>query len=201
MEADHHALRVLIANGEPQRLAVLAEVVAGLGHEVIAREVEVAAIAATIAREGPDIALVDVGTSWQHALDLIERIVQESICPVIALLPADDAEYVREAAERGVFACVLDSSPEDIQTAIEVTLQRYSEYRDLQQAFGRRAVIEQAKGILMGRNAIDGDAAFAIMRDHSQRSGRKLAGVAEGIVANYLLLPTGVPHSAPEGAP
>ncbi len=66
-----------------------------------------------------------------------------------------------------------------------------SEYRDLQQAFGRRAVIEQAKGILMGRNAIDGDAAFAIMRDHSQRSGRKLVTVAEGIVANYLLLSTG----------
>ena len=201
MEPGSHSLRVLIADGEPQRLAVLAQVIAGLGHEVIAREIEVSAIAATIAREGPDIALVDLGMSWQHALDLIERIVQESICPVIALLPADAAEYVREAAERGVFACVLDSSPEDIQTAIEVTLQRSSEYRDLQQAFGRRAVIEQAKGILMGRNAIDGDAAFAIMRDHSQRSGRKLVAVAEGIVANYLLLSTVVPHSPLETAP
>ena len=201
MESGNQSLRVLIANGERQRLAVLAQVVSGLGHEVIAREIEVSAIAGAIAREGPDLALVELGTSWQHALDLIERIVQESICPVIALLRADDAEYVREAVERGVFACVLDSSPEDIQTAIEVTLQRYSEYRDLQQAFGRRAVIEQAKGILMGRNAIDGDAAFAIMRDHSQRNGLKLASVAEGIVANYLLLPTVVPHASLTTAP
>jgi AmiR/NasT family two-component response regulator len=200
MEARGQPLRVLVADGEPPRLAVLAGVVSGLGHEVIAREIEVSAIAAAIAREGPDIALVELGVSWQHGLDLIETIVQESTCPVIALLPADDAEYVREAAERGVFACVLDSSPEDLQTAIEVTLQRFSEYRNLQQAFGRRAVIEQAKGILMGRNAIDGEAAFRIMRDHSQRNGRKLVEVAEGIVANYLLL-SADQHSDLEIAP
>ena len=186
-------LRVLIADGDALRLASLARVVSGLGHEVIARELDVRGVAAAIAREQPDIALVEVGASWQHAVDLIESIVHESTCPVIALLPAGHAEYAREAAARGVFACVLDSSPEDLQTAIEVTLQRFAEYHNLQQAFGRRAVIEQAKGILMARNAIDGEAAFTLMREQSQRNSRKIAEVAEGILANYLLLPTLLP--------
>ena len=198
MAAANKHLRVLIADGDRPRLASLAQVVSGLGHEVIAREIEVRAIAAAIVREQPDVALVELGASWQHALDLIETIVHESTCPVIALLPGEDAEYARKTAERGVFACLLDSSPVDLQTAIDVALRRFAEFHNLQQAFGRRAVIEQAKGILMGRNAIDGETAFALMRDHSQRNGRKLGDVAEGIVANYLLLPARLPQVRPD---
>jgi NADP-dependent 3-hydroxy acid dehydrogenase YdfG len=47
------ALRVLIANERRDRLEWLAEVVSGLRHEVIAREVDVTAVAAVTAREHP----------------------------------------------------------------------------------------------------------------------------------------------------
>jgi AmiR/NasT family two-component response regulator len=49
-------------------------------------------------------------------------------------------------------------------------------------------VIEQAKGILMARNAIDADAAFAMLRQHSQKGGKKLGDVAAAIVDSHLLL-------------
>ena len=42
------------------------------------------------ARERPDVALVGLGLSSQHALDLIGEIVHEAACPVIALLSAED---------------------------------------------------------------------------------------------------------------
>jgi AmiR/NasT family two-component response regulator len=183
-----HHLRVLIANERRDRLELLAEVVAGLGHEVIAREVDVTAVAAVTARERPDVALVGLGLSSQHALELIEQIVHGSSCPVIALLSAEDPAYVREAAKRGVFAYLVDTTPAELQSAIDVTLQRFTEYHNLQGAFGRRAVIEQAKGILMARHAIDADRAFAMLRDHSQHNGRKLADVAAAIVDSHLLL-------------
>ncbi|MDX6413526.1 MAG: two-component system, response regulator PdtaR [Gaiellaceae bacterium] len=181
-------MRVLIANERRDRLEVLAKVVSGLGHEVIAREVDVTAVAAVTAREHPDVALVGLGLSSEHALELIEQIVQESSCPVIALLSAENPGYVLEAAKRGVFAYLVDTTPEELQSAIDVTLQRFSEYHNLQGAFGRRAVIEQAKGILMARNAIDGDAAFALLRQHSQNGGKKLGDVAAAIVDSHLLL-------------
>jgi AmiR/NasT family two-component response regulator len=38
------------------------------------------------------------------------------------------------------------------EAAIGINLQRFAEYRSLQGAFGRRATIEQAKGILMARH-------------------------------------------------
>jgi two-component system, response regulator / RNA-binding antiterminator len=181
-------LRVLIANERRDRLALLAEVVTGLGHEVIAREIDVEEVGAVTARERPDVALVGLGVSSQHALELIEQIVNESTCPVIALLTAEEPAYVKEAAKRGVFAYIVDTTPEELQSAIDVTLQRFTEYHNLQGAFGRRAVIEQAKGILMARNAIDAEKAFSMLRDHSQHNGQKIVDVAAAIVDSHLLL-------------
>jgi response regulator NasT len=188
VEDEIQHLRVLIANERRDRLELLAQVVAGLGHEVIAREVDVTAVAAVTAREQPDVALVGLGLSSQHALELIEQIVHESSCPVIALLSAEDPAYVREAAKRGVFAYLVDTTPEELQSAIDVTLQRFTEYHNLQGAFGRRAVIEQAKGILMARHSIDADRAFGMLRDHSQHNGNKLVDVATAVVDSHLLL-------------
>jgi AmiR/NasT family two-component response regulator len=188
VEGDIQHLRVLIANERRDRLELLAQVVAGLGHEVIARSIDVGEVGAVTAREHPDVALVGLGLSSEHALELIEKIVREASCPVIALLSVEDPDYVREAAKRGVFAYIVDTTPEELQSAIDITLQRFTEYHNLQGAFGRRAVIEQAKGILMARHAIDADRAFGMLRDHSQHNGHKLADVAAAIVDSHLLL-------------
>jgi len=181
-------LRVLIANERRERLELLAQVVAGLGHEVIAREIDVKEVGAVTARERPDVALVGLGLHSEHALELISEIVREASCPVIALLSAKDPSYVHEAAKRGVFAYIVDSEPDELQSAIDITLQRFGEYHTLQGAFGRRATIEQAKGILMERHAIDAGRAFDMLRDHSQHNGNKLVDVAQAVVDSHLLL-------------
>ena len=193
-EQDSSQLRVLIADERRDQLELLAQVVARLGHDVIAREIEVRQVAAVTAREHPDVALVGLGESAEHALELISEIVHKASCPVIALLASSDPAYVREAAKRGVFAYIVDTTPEELQSAIDITLQRFAEYQSLQGAFGRRAVIEQAKGILMARREISAEKAFDIMRDHSQRNGHKLIDVAQAIVDTHLLLlPPGAP--------
>ena len=120
---------------------------------------------------------------------------------MIALLHANDPAYIHEAAKRGVFAYIIDGSPEELQSAIDITLQRFAEYQNLQGAFGRRATIEQAKGILMARHGLTADRAFEMLRTHSQNHGRKLVDVAEAVVESHLLLssPTtvnGAAHSA-----
>ena len=181
-------MRVLIANEKRERLELLAQVVAGLGHEVIAREIYVKDFGAATERERPDVALVGLGLSSEHALDLITEIVRESSCPVIALLSAKDPAYVHEAAKRGVFAYIVDGDAQELQSAIDITLQRFAEYQSLQGAFGRRALIEQAKGILMARHSIDANHAFDMLRDHSQHNGRKVVDVAQAVVDSHLLL-------------
>jgi len=184
---DH--LRVLIANERKDRLELLIPVVVALGHEVIAREVDVADVGAVTARERPDVALVGLGASSQHALDMIDKIVHEAACPVIALLHAPDPAFVKEASMRGVFAHISDDDVEDWQSSIDIVLRRFAEYQDLRGAFGRRATIERAKGILMERHSIQEEAAFEMLRERSRVDNRKLIDLAAAVVDGHRLLP------------
>ena len=185
---------MLIANERKDRLARVAPVVAALGHEVIAREIEVDDVGAVTARERPDVALVGLGESSEHALTLIERIVQESACPVIVLIHEPDPAFVKEASKRGIFAYITDADV-DWQSSIDIVLRRFAEYHDLEGAFGRRALTERAKGILMERHSVDEMAAFAMLRDHSRSVNRRLVDVAGAVVDGHPLLP----KQAPEG--
>jgi AmiR/NasT family two-component response regulator len=133
-----HHLRVLIANQRADRLELLADVVRDLGHEVIAQEIYVSDVGAVTARERPDVALVGLGESSDHALELITEIVRGAYCPVIALLADYDAEWVDQAAQRGVYAYIVDTRPEELQSAIDITLRRFAEFQDVHGAFERR---------------------------------------------------------------
>ena len=190
-------LRVLIANERKDRLALVARIVVALGHEVIAREIEVEDVGAVTVRERPDVALVGLGESSEHALDLIDKIVRAAACPVIALLHAPDPAFVKEASKRGVFAHISDNDVEDWQSSIDIVLRRFAEYHELEGAFGRRALIERAKGILMERHSVDDGQAFEMLRERSRIDNRKLIDLATAVVDGHRLLPK-QPAAVPE---
>ncbi|HWL65593.1 MAG TPA: hypothetical protein VNP73_06425 [Actinomycetota bacterium] len=131
-------LRVLIANQKDDRLELLATVIEDMGHEVVARSITVSEVAALTARQLPDVAIVGLGESSEHALGLISEIVRESYCPVIAILSDFDEAWVNEAAKRGVYAYILDGHPDELQSAINVTLNRFADAQSLQSAIERR---------------------------------------------------------------
>jgi GAF domain-containing protein len=56
--------------------------------------------------------------------------------------------------------------------------------RNMRLAMDSRAVIEQAKGVLMAQRRVDAEQAFEILREASQRYNRKLRDIAQGIVAS-----------------
>ena len=182
-------LRVLIANERADRLEATTKIVERLGHVVIARELQVSDVAALTVQSMPDVALVAVGESSENALGLISRIVQEATCPVIAVLEVEDPGFIREAAKRGVFAYLADGDAAELESALDIVLQRFAEFRNLEGAFGRRAVTERAKGILMERHGVDEQRAFELLRAQSRNSGRKLVEVAASVVEGHLLLP------------
>lgn len=184
------SLRILVTDGMGEQLEVITRTVVGLGHEVIARESSLPEIARLTAAERPDVALVIVSQGTNHALEMIDQIVHEAACPVIAVLHVQDRSFIMEAAKRGIFAYVVDGGePEELQSSIDVVLRRFAEYHSLEGAFGRRAVTERAKGILMERHGVDEEAAFHLLRDHARRKQAKLVDIAEAVVAGHRLLP------------
>jgi AmiR/NasT family two-component response regulator len=177
-------LRVLLADERVDHLEQTALVITRLGHVVTARETNIEAVAALTEVGIFDVAIVSVGEDTDHALDLIGRIVREANCPVIAILDVDDAAFIHQAAKRGVFAYITPCGAHDDQlaSAIDVVLARFAEFHALEGAFGRRALTERAKGILMERHGIDEDLAFLLLRDQSRTTNQKLIDVARSLL-------------------
>jgi len=183
-------LRVLVADGPGVRLDEVTRTIAGLGHEVIARESSLLDVARITATERPDVAFVIVHEGTATALTLIDRIVHEAACPVIAVLDVQDRAFVEEAAKRGIFAYIAHAGDaQEMQSSIDIVLRRFAEYHNLEGAFANRAVTERAKGILMERHGIDDQAAFTMLRDEARRTQRKLVDVAQAVVMSRSMLP------------
>ena len=184
-------LRVLVANERADRLAEVAAIISSLGHEVLAPQMDVAAVGQVTARERPDVAFVGLGEDSEHALSLIEMIVHEATCPVIALLPEANPDFVVEAARRGVFAHVTGSEPHEWQNSIEIALRRFAQLSDLEGAFMRRLATERAKGILMERHGVGDLGALQILRDNARATNSSLVEAAEKVVAETRPAPEG----------
>jgi response regulator NasT len=63
---------------------------------------------------------------------------------------------------------VRASDAQEMQSVIDIVLRRFAEYHALDGAFGRRALTERAKGILMERHSIDEQAAFEMLRSSAR---------------------------------
>jgi AmiR/NasT family two-component response regulator len=185
-EAPPH-LHVLIADEDQRRVTEIADVISGLGHSVVAQLLDVAEIADVTGREHPDVAIVGVDGQQSHALDLISAIVKQASCPVIADIDSDDDSFLKNAAQRGIFAYVKHGEQPGMEHAIDIVLNRYAEFRRLHGALRTGATIEQAKGILMERHGIGADEAFAELRRRARNTNKSVLDVAQAVTLSYPL--------------
>jgi AmiR/NasT family two-component response regulator len=180
-------LRVLIANERRDRLVNVRRILESIGHYVITPQIHVEDVGEFTRLEKPDVALVGLGESTQHALEMIERIVYEAVCPVVTLLHLPDKQFVAEAARRGVFAYATDDEPaEDWQNAIEIALRRFAQLHDLEDAFAKRAVTERAKGILIERHGVGEYEALEMLRERARLDSSALVEAADAVVNEAL---------------
>ena len=193
---EHPNLRVLITGEAPERRDSVAHAVSALNHTVIAVASGLVGVGQVTRSERPDVALVIVGENTSSALEAIGRIVREAACPVIALFDVADRAFVDEAAKLGIFAYITSEDLPELQNAIDIALRRFAEYHALEGAFGRRAVTERAKGILMERHHVHEQEAFNMLRAHARATNRKVVDVAEAIVSSHSLLPESPPANA-----
>jgi AmiR/NasT family two-component response regulator len=181
-------LRVLVADEDTRALDGVAAILRGLGHDVVARATSPAGVAAAIAEDRPQVAMVKLHGDDEHALDLIEELIEGGGCPVVALLDSEDPEFVARAAERGVIAYARPVEAESVRSALEIAVRRFAELADLgeaidelEHAIARRATIERAKGILMERHGISDREAFEMLRSAARSNNRRVHDVAREV--------------------
>ena len=104
-----------------------------------------------------------------------------------------EADLVSRAVDAGVYGYLVKPFSEtDLLPAIETARARHRDLVELQEESGSlrdaleaRKLIERAKGLLMEKDGIGEDAAFARMRGASQRTGKPLREIAEAVLAAF----------------
>ena len=184
-------MRILIAEDETIIRLDLRELLEKAGFDVCA-EARDGEEAVTLARTvEPDLALLDVKMPKLDGIDAARRILDERPIPIVMVTAYGEEELVSRAVEAGVFGYLVKPFREtDLLPAIATARARHEELAALREeadslaeALAARKAIERAKGLLMEREGLTEQDAFARLRKASQISGRPLKVVAEALIA------------------
>jgi AmiR/NasT family two-component response regulator len=185
------AMRILVAEDETIIRLDLRELLERAGFEVCAEARDGEEAVALARSEAPDLAIMDVKMPRLDGIEAARRILEERPIPIVMLTAYGHDELVSRAVEAGVFGYLVKPFREqDLLPAIRTARARHEELAavrgevdSLAEALAARKAIERAKGLLMEKEGLTEQEAFARLRKASQVSGRPLAVVAEAVVA------------------
>ena len=185
--------RILIAEDETIIRLDLKHLLERGGFEVCAEARDGEEAVALAASEQPDLAVLDVKMPRLDGIEAARRILAERPIPIVMLTAYGQEELVARAVEAGVFGYLVKPfREEDLLPAIHAARARHAELEALREeaeslaeALATRKVVERAKGLLMERDGLSEQDAFARLRRASQVSGRPMKVVAEALIATY----------------
>lgn len=184
-------MRILIAEDETIIRLDLRKTLEDAGYVVCAEARNGAEAVELARREEPDLAVLDVKMPELDGIEAARTILAERPIPIVMLTAYGHEELVSRAVEAGVFGYLVKPFREsDLLPAIHAARARHSELQALREeaeslaeALATRKVVERAKGILMDREKLSEQDAFARLRRASQVSGRPMKVVAEALIA------------------
>jgi response regulator NasT len=183
--------RILVAEDETIIRLDLRSLLEKSGFDVCAEAQDGEQAVELARRELPDLALLDVKMPKLDGIDAARTILDERPIPIVMVTAYGEHELVSRAVEAGVFGYLVKPFREsDLLPAIETARARHAELVELRaeadslaEALAARKAIERAKGLLMVRDGLNEQEAYARLRKASQISGRPLRVVAEALIA------------------
>jgi response regulator NasT len=183
--------RILVAEDETIIRLDLRSLLERSGFDVCAEAQDGEQAVELARRELPDLALLDVKMPKLDGIDAARTILDERPIPIVMVTAYGEQELVSRAVEAGVFGYLVKPFREsDLLPAIETARARHAELVELRaeadslaEALAARKAIERAKGLLMERDGLNEQEAYARLRKASQISGRPLRVVAEALIA------------------
>ncbi|MGA9761741.1 MAG: response regulator [Gaiellaceae bacterium] len=186
-------MRLLIAEDETIIRLDLRELLERAGFEVCA-EARDGLEAVELARtEQPDLAILDVKMPGLDGIEAAKRILEERPIPIVILTAYSQQELIARAVEAGVYGYLVKPFREsDLLPAIETARARHTELMALREeadslaeALAARKLVERAKGLLMDKEKLNEQDAYARLRKASQLSGKPIRVVAEALIATF----------------
>jgi len=185
------ALRIAIAEDEPDMREYLEKTLPLLGHQVVAVAANGRDLVLQCRAAQPDLVITDIKMPQQDGIEAAAQIFRESPVPVILLSAFHDTELIDRAEADHVLAYLVKPIKQaDLAPAIALAMRRFQQFqalqkeaKDLRQALEDRKFIERAKGVLMKRAGVDEGEAFQRLQKLATDRRSKLADIARWILA------------------
>ncbi|MEO8497051.1 MAG: response regulator [Planctomycetota bacterium] len=184
-------LRIAVAEDDIDHLALLERALKKMGHVVVGRAATGRELVEVCRVEHPGLVITDIRMPDMDGLDAAQEIYEVEPVPIIVATSHFDVEFVERAEERHIMAFLV--KPLDVRNlapAIAIVLRRFAEFQALKQenaclvqALEERKVVERAKGLLMKQLDVDEPEAFKRLQKIARDKRRKLAEVAQVLVA------------------
>lgn len=143
-----------------------------------------------LAQIQPDLIVVDAESQGRDILEHVVMATRDERRPIVMFTADEDTSYVRKAIAAGVSAYVVAGTPtEHIKPVLDVAMARFeheerlrSELADARNQLEERKVVDRAKGLLMTRQGLSEQEAYARLRKAAMDRGLKLAEVAQRLL-------------------
>jgi two-component system, response regulator / RNA-binding antiterminator len=143
-----------------------------------------------IAQIGPDMIIVDAESQARDTLEHVVMATRDARRPIVLFTEDNDTSHVRDAIAAGVTAYVVAGlAPERVRPVLDVALARFQheehmrrELADARSQLSERKTIDRAKGLLMERQGLSEEEAYARLRKTAMDKGLKLSEVAQRIL-------------------
>ncbi|MDQ7028523.1 MAG: response regulator [Ardenticatenia bacterium] len=185
--------RIVIADDESIIRMDLKEMLTSLGYLIVG-EAGDGRTAVSLARElKPDLVIMDIKMPDMDGIEAARILTEERIAPVLLLTAFGQRDLIEKAKEAGVVGYLVKPFREsDLTPAIEVAIERFKEFRqletqvqDLKEALETRKLVDRAKGILMDRDGLTEAEAFRKIQKMSMNTRRPMREIAQAIILTY----------------
>lgn len=143
-----------------------------------------------IAQIQPEMIIVDAQSGARDTLEHVVLSTRDERRPIVLFTEDDDTSHVGDAIAAGVTAYVVAGlAPERIKPVLDVALARFRheehlrrELADAKTQLSDRKLIDRAKGMLMQRQGLSEEAAYAKLRKTAMDRGLRVAEVAQRLI-------------------
>jgi two-component system, response regulator PdtaR len=186
----NQALRIVIADDEPDMREYFQQVLPRLGHTVVAAARDGRELVELCRTTEPDLVITDIKMPEMDGIDAAVQIYKDGPIPVILVSAHNDAELIERAESDHIMAYLVKPIRQgDLAPSIAIAVRRFEQFKtmrqeavDLRQALADRKVIEKAKGILMKKGSLDESEAFRRLQKIASEKNRKLVEIASMIL-------------------
>jgi two-component system, response regulator PdtaR len=182
--------RVAIADADPHGIKVLQDILAGAGHQVVFSTSTAEQLVRSCGASQPELLISDVRLLDGDSLPAIAAVSQTLGIPAIVTSNDNDDGSIDRTAECHVSGLLLKPIREiELAAMIAIASSRYREFLQLRteastlrRALDDRKIIEQAKGVVMKKCALDEDGAFRHLQHLARQHRQKLIDVSKSVL-------------------